>query len=371
MRDPRIEALASNLIQYSVALQPGERILLETVGLEPAFLRALIRQVYAAGGQPFVTIKDNEVLGALIEGTSQEHMEATAAYEAARMREMDAYIAVRAGNNANELSSVPGDRMQLYERYWREPVHMQIRVPQTRWCVLRYPNHAMAQLAEMSLEAFEDFFFEVCLLDYGHMSKAMVPLVKRMEAAREVRIVGPGTDLSFSIEGIGAVKCDGQRNIPDGEVYTAPVRDSVNGVITYNTPSTYSGYTFTNVRFRFEQGRIVEATANDTERINRILDTDEGARYIGEFSLGFNPAILHPMKDTLFDEKIAGSFHLTPGAAYKETDNGNRSAVHWDLVSIQRPEYGGGRIEFDGVVIRQDGRFVVPDLEGLNPENLA
>lgn len=370
MRDPRVERLAELLIDYSVALQPGEKILIEATGGDPAFLRALLRKVYAVGGVPFVTLKDPEVLAAYLEGATKEQLETVARYEAARMSEMDAYIGVRAGNNASELASVPPEKMRLRNQYWWEPVHARIRVPKTRWCVLRYPNHSMAQLAGMGTEAFEDFYFDVCLLDYARMSRAMDALVRRMNATDRVRITGPGTDLTFSIKGMPAVKCDGHLNIPDGEVFTAPVRDSVNGVITFNTPSEYMGFTFENVRLRFENGRIVEATANDTERINHILDTDEGARYVGEFALGFNPKILKPMKDTLFDEKIAGSFHLTPGNAYETADNGNRSAIHWDLVCIQRPEYGGGRIEFDGVVIREDGRFVTPDLLGLNPEHL-
>lgn len=370
MRDPRVEQLAALLIDYSVNLQPGERILIEAIGAEPAFVRTLLRKVYAVGGIPFVSLQDPEITAALLEGASREQLEQIAHYEAIRMADMDAYIGIRSGKNASEMASVPPEKMNLQNKYWFEPVHARIRVPNTKWCVLRYPNHSMAQLAGMGTEAFEDFYFSVCCLDYARMSEAMEPLVERMNRTEHVRIVGPGTDLSFSIKGIPAIKCDGHLNIPDGEVFTAPVRDSVEGVITMNTPSHYLGFTFENVRLRFEGGRIVEATANNNERLQEVLDTDEGARYIGEFALGFNPAILHPMRDTLFDEKIAGSFHLTPGNAYEVADNGNRSAVHWDLVCIQRPEYGGGRIEFDGEVIREDGRFVPKDLQGLNPENL-
>jgi aminopeptidase len=202
------------------------------------------------------------------------------------------------------------------------------------------------------------------------MSKAMDSLTTLLDRTDKVRIVGPGTDLSFSIKDIPSVKCCGLRNIPDGEVYSAPVRDSINGVITYNAPSVYQGTTFENVCFKFENGKIVEATSNNTERLNEILNTDEGARYIGEFAIGVNPYILKPMKDTLFDEKIAGSIHFTPGQAYKLADNGNKSAIHWDLVLIQRPDFGGGEIWFDDVLIRKDGIFVIEELEVLNPENL-
>ncbi|MFL6558809.1 MAG: aminopeptidase, partial [Bacillus sp. (in: firmicutes)] len=235
---------------------------------------------------------------------------------------------------------------------------------------LRYPTSSMAQLAKMSTEAFENFYFDVCNLDYGRMDQAMDSLKALMDRTDKVRITGPGTDLSFSIKDIPAIKCAGRLNIPDGEVYTAPVRDSVNGVVTYNTPSPYQGFTFENVKLTFRDGKIVEAESNDSSRINKIFDTDEGARYIGEFAIGVNPFILNPMQDILFDEKIAGSFHFTPGQCYDDAFNGNHSNIHWDMVNIQRPEYGGGEMYFDDVLIRKDGLFVIPELEVLNPDNL-
>jgi aminopeptidase len=226
----------------------------------------------------------------------------------------------------------------------------------------------MAQQARMSTEAFEQFYFDVATVDYAAMEQALLPLKERMARTDRIRIVGPGTDLRFSIKGIPVVGCSGERNIPDGETFTSPVLDSVEGRLSVNTASLYQGVVFERIVLEFEGGKIVSAEANHAERLNRILDADEGARRIGEFSLAFNPRILHPMMDTLFDEKIAGSFHFTPGQAYEEADNGNRSEIHWDLVTIQRPEYGGGEIYFDGELIRKDGRFVVPELAGLNPE---
>ncbi len=370
MRDPRVEELAQRLVTYSVELKPGERLLIELTGVEIPLAKALIRAAYQVGGSPFLTLKEPELLGELLRGASAEQLDLIARWEAERMRAMDAYIAIRAGRNASELRSVPAEKMALYQRHWWDPVHRQIRVPETRWCVLRYPNHAMAQLAEMSLEDFEDFYFRVCNLDYARMSAAMDALVARLQATDQVHIKGPGTDLRFSVKGIPAVKCAGKRNIPDGEVFTAPVRESVNGRITFNTPSYYQGTPFSDVYFEFTDGRITKASASNPARLQQILDTDEGARYVGEFSLGLNPYIEWPMKDTLFDEKIHGSFHFTPGSAYEEADNGNRSAIHWDLVCIQRPEYGGGEIYFDGELVRKDGRFVVPELAPLNPEHL-
>jgi aminopeptidase len=198
------------------------------------------------------------------------------------------------------------------------------------------------------------------------MAKDQRPLVARMEKAERIRIVSPGTDLTFSIQGIPIRPCYGQRNIPDGEVFTAPLRESANGTIRYNTPSRYQGTLFSDVCFRFKDGKIIEATANNTEKLNEVLDADEGARYLGEWAIGCNNRVRYPMLDTLFDEKIGGSFHLTPGQAYEDADNGNRSVVHWDLVLIQRADYGGGEIYFDDELIRKDGRFVPEDLEGLN-----
>jgi aminopeptidase len=195
-------------------------------------------------------------------------------------------------------------------------------------------------------------------------------LKKRMDQADKVHIKGKGTDLRFSIKKIGSVTCGGEYNIPDGEVFSAPVKDSVEGVVQYNCPTIYQGVSFDNIRLVFKKGKIVEATSNNTKRLNEILDTDPGARYIGEFAIGFNPHILNPMQDILFDEKIAGSFHFTPGKCYEMADNGNNSSVHWDMVCIQRPEYGGGEIIFDGEVIRKDGMFIPKDLQKLNPAYL-
>ncbi|MFT4414958.1 aminopeptidase [Fredinandcohnia humi] len=370
MKDPRIQTLAHNLINYSVRLQKGEKVLIENFGLQRELVIALVNEAYKAGGYPFVSLKDHQVDRALLIGAQEKQFEMKADFEANVMSKMDAYIGLRSGDNINEHADVPDDKMKIEGSTVGKKVHREIRVPKTKWVVLRYPNSSMAQLAKMSTEAFEDFYFDVCNLDYGKMSDAMDALVELMDKTDKVRITGKGTDLSFSIKGIKAIKCAGEMNIPDGEVYTAPVRESVNGTLTYNTPSPYQGFTFENVSLTFKDGKIVEATANDSERLNKILDTDEGARYIGEFAIGVNPYIQHPMQDILFDEKIDGSFHFTPGQCYDDAYNGNKSNIHWDMVNIQRPEYGGGEIYFDDVLIRKDGRFVIPELEALNPENL-
>ncbi len=368
MTDPRYKKLASLLVNYSTKLQKGDRVLLDMVDVPDEFVVELMRASRDAGATPLVEMRHTRVTREILRGSNEEHATLIRDLEMFRMKKVQAYIAIRGSANASESSDVPGQVMSLYSKINR-PV-LNYRVNKTRWCVLRWPSPSMAQGAGMSTEAFEDLYFNVCTMDYGRMAKAMIPLWKRMKSADRVHIKGPGTDIKFSIKGIGAKTCQGDRNIPDGEVYSCPVKNSINGQIQFNTPTLYAGTKFENVRLEFKDGKVVGATANNTARLNEILDTDAGSRYTGEFSLGFNPYILNPMCDILFDEKIAGSLHLTPGQAYEDCDNGNRSAVHWDMVLIQRPEWGGGEIWFDDVLIRKDGLFLPKDLQPLNPENL-
>lgn len=370
MQDPRIEKLAANLINYSCALKKGEKVLIEAKGIDYMLVNALIKETYAAGAYPFVELFDNRVTRELLMGESEELAKLRARYDAFRMAEMDAYVGVRGGENSLENSDVPERNLQIESEFYSHPVHHELRVKNTKWVILRFPNQGMAQQAGMSTEAFENFYFNVCNLDYSKMDRAMDALKARLDSADKVHIIAKDTDLTFSIKGIGSKKCSGEHNIPDGEIYTAPVRDSVNGVITYNAPSIQNGFKYENVSLTFKDGKIVHATGNAPEKINAVFDTDEGARYVGEFALGVNPYIVKPMGDILFDEKIAGSIHFTPGCCYDDCYNGNISAVHWDLVQIQTPEYGGGEIYLDGELIRKDGRFLPRDLECLNPENL-
>jgi aminopeptidase len=366
MNDPRFQELARQLVGYSTQLKKGEKILLDLSETPDAFGIALIREVRRRKAIPVVRQQSAAITRELAMGATEEQYELIAKNLLAEMKGMDAYIAVRGSHNIAELSDVPATKMDLTMKHLRKVLDH--RVNDTKWCVLRWPHPAMAQQAGMSTEAFEDFYFRVCLLDYKSLLPAMKALKRLMEKTKTVRLSGPGTDLSFSIEDIPAVVCGGNYNIPDGEVFTAPVRDSVEGLVSYNAPSVYRGIPFDGVRFEFSQGKITKATAagGKTKALNKILNSDEGARFIGEFALGFNPEIKAPMRDILFDEKIAGSFHFTPGQAYEDADNGNRSQVHWDLVNIQRKDYGGGEVLFDDKVIRKDGRFLPKSLEKLN-----
>lgn len=367
--DSRIKKLSSVLVNYSVKVQPGEKVLIHYIGDEvrPLILR-LIEDVYKAGGYPYVECADDKIKRAILLGATKEQLEFQYNHDLDFMKQMDCYIAVRGSDNVTELSDLPSWR--IVQDNIASSELLDYRVEHTKWVVLRYPNDAMAQLARMSTEAFEDFYFDVCTLDYAKMDKAMDALKKRMDAADQVHLVGPNLDLTFSIKGLPSIKCSGNMNIPDGEIYTAPVRESMNGHITYNTKSQEHGFVYENIHFDIKDGKIINATANDTEKITELLDSDEGARYFGEFAIGVNPYVMTPMLDTLFDEKICGSFHLTPGRCYDDCDNGNKSSIHWDLVYIQRAEYGGGEMYFDGELIRKDGLFVPEDLQCLNPENL-
>lgn len=370
MSDPRIHKLADVLVNYSCRVTPGDKVWIDLRGIPSALGEALIDKVFSAGGLPYVQVIDNRLQRALMRGYTKEQLDWLAQEDAQRMGQCQAYIGVRGGDNAFELSDVPSQQNDLFNKTYGKQVHELQRVRKTRWVVLRYPTPGMAQLAGMSTPAFEDYYFDVCTMDYQKMDRAMDALIERMQRTDRVRITGQGTDLRFSIKGQNIIKCAGQLNIPDGEVFTAPIRDSVEGTLRYNTPSLYQGLTHENIAFTFEKGKIVKATGSREALLNEILDSDEGARYIGEFAIGVNPYITTPMKDTLFDEKIAGSFHFTPGQCYEEADNGNHSAIHWDLVMIQTPEYGGGDMYFDDELIRRDGLFVPEYLHGLNPDAL-
>ncbi len=372
MLDPRVTRLAELLTTHSTSLGPSDRVLIHAFDIPEEAVAEIVRVAQETGAQVVTRLESNLVRRQLMLGMTEPNAITIAEAEKFEMERMTAYIAIRGSENSTEHSDVPGDKLSLWQRLYAVPVVFETRVAKTKWVVLRWPNGSMAQQASMSTPAFEKFYFDVCTMDYAKMSRAVEPLKDLMDKTDQVHLVGPGTDLRFSIKGIGAVPCVGDRNIPDGECFSCPVKESVEGAVQYNTTSLYQGTEFKNVRYEVAKGRIVEAAAGDqSDKLNEILDTDEGSRFFGEWSLGFNPYVMHPMLDTLFDEKIAGSFHLTPGNAYEGPGgNGNKSAVHWDKVVIQRPEYGGGEVWFDGKLIRKDGVFVVPELKGLNPENL-
>ncbi len=373
MLDPRITKLAELITGHSTHLSSNDKVLIHAFDIPHEAVAEIVRVAQNRGAQVITRLESSVVKRQMMLGMSEANAKTISDTEKFEMEQMTAYIALRGGSNYAELSDVSSDKMAMWQKIYGVPVVNETRVAKTKWVVMRWPSPSMAQQANMSTSAFENFYFDVCTMDYSKMKAACDPLEELMNSTDKVRLTGPGTDLTFSIKNVLSKPCVGHRNIPDGECFSAPVRESANGEVTYNTVSLYQGTEFNNVHYKIKNGKIIEATAGEnTHKINEILDTDEGARYFGEWSLGFNPFILHPMKDTLFDEKIAGSFHLTPGNAYEGAGgNGNKSAIHWDKVVIQRPEYGGGEVWFDDILIRKDGTFLLPQLEGLNPKNLG
>ena len=364
MSDPRDERLARTLVRYSLDVQPGERVLLDFRGGSTLpLLRETVSEVARAGGVPFPLLGDDSVSVRFLREASEDQVRSFGGIHDVLMRQMQCYVRVNGTDNPFDVADLSDETLRWEREHYMKPVHLEYRVKNTKWVVLRYPCHSMAQQARMSRESFEKLYYDVCTLDWERFSRAMDPLKSLMERTDVVRLTARDTDVTFSIRGIGVEKCDGARNLPDGEVFTAPVRDSVNGVITYNAGSLYSGTSWDWIRLRFERGRIVDIEAsNDVEKLRKIFATDDGAAYMGEFSFGLNPRLHRAIKDTLFDEKIYGSFHTALGQCYETAENGNRSAIHWDLVCIQTPEYGGGSVWFDGELVRRNGEWIHPEL---------
>lgn len=370
--NPRAAKLADIAVNYSTKVKLGDIVFIHARGFDTRDLaEAILVETVKAGGVPYLHFDEDRALRRLLRQADETILKKMGEFLLLEMKQAQVYIGIRGTDNVFELSDVPKEKLAWYDKYIVGPVHIEQRCKHTRWVVMRYPNAAMCQLAQQSTEAFEEFYYDVCCLDYSKMKEAVQPLVELMNRTDQVRIVAPETDLRFSIKDIPAIHCSGEMNIPDGECFTAPVRDSVNGTIRFNTPSVHEGIQYDYAKLTFEKGKAVGIeSGSNTDRLVSVLTADEGSSYFGEFSLGYNPYILTPMKDTLFDEKIAGSLHMALGACYDEAPNGNKSTLHWDMVLIQRPEYGGGEVYFDDVLIRKDGLFVLPELEGLNPDRL-
>lgn len=370
--DPRIEQLAEVLLRHSLALEKGDIFQLNASLAARPLAAAICRLASVMGVFPVIRWQDEEInrlaydLLSPDQPETRRFLEAGSRWEMVRWQDMAANLSLRAPDNDQENSSVPREKLQLAARAG-EKVNRLI-IDRRRWALFCWPTPAQAQKAGMSTAEYFDFVLNVSLVDYNALHEAEKALAARMETADQVRILAPGTDLTFSIRGIPAVCCYGRRNVPDGEVYTAPVRNSIEGRVAYNVPTTHWGKTYRSIWLEFSRGRIIKAGCDgDAGTLEEILDTDEGARYIGEFSFGVNPRIARPTGSILFDEKMTGSLHLTPGNAYARADNGNKSLLHWDLILDQRAAAGGGEIWFDGVLIRKDGLFIPSDLRGLNP----
>lgn len=362
----KLKELASLIVNYSIRVEKDERVLITTQSLETReFVSYLIEEIYRNGGVPCLKIND-PILGArLAEKNNEGRIELLKKIQENEVELFDSFINIRYATNDYENKNVSGEMSKKLSQALLPS--SDVRVNQRKWVLLNYPSLLDSYKAKMTSTEFMEFALRVMTVNYKSMSELIKPLKKLMDKTDKVRIVSPGTDITFSIKGMGSIPCVGEMNIPDGELYSAPVKNSVNGTITYNTPSPYQGRVYNHVSLEFKDGKIINATCDDdNEKLNEIFNTDEGARYVGEFSLGFNPEILYPMGDILYDEKILGSIHFTPGQAYKDCYNGNDSGIHWDMVLIQRKDYGGGEIYFDDVLIRKDGMFVLEELKPLN-----
>lgn len=357
--------LAKKILEFSCELEKGQNVMLQLVGLNGiGLLRALVEHARSMGAHPFVQIEDTEIQRMIVETGDKEFWKRqTELDQLPLMKEMDAFVGIRAALNIYEQSEVSKEANKIHADYFVDPVHFKERVNNTNWVVLRYPSEAFAMNAKMPTQKFREFYYNACLLDYTELAEAMKPLQNRLEQTEMIHLKGEGTDIEFSVKGQTWIPCFGKRNIPDGELFSSPILSSVNGYISY-APSVYQGKPFEFVKLEVKDGVVVDFDSSNNEQLEEILDTDEGARRFGEFSFGLNPVIDKPMYDILFDEKIYGSNHLTLGNDYEIAPNGNESNIHWDLVCI------GADVYLDGEKIREGRTFVADDLTGLNPETL-
>ncbi len=366
--DIRLKKLSETIVNHSVKIKKNDRVLIQYQPQAKPLVKELIQAIKEKEGIPFIKITDPEINALILENAKENRIKEQVIRSKFEVDNYDVFITITYTTNDYETLNVSKEYKKKQGIALTEI--NDTRINKRRWIILNYPSNLDAYKAKMTTEDYYNYAIDVMNYDYEKMEKDIKPLKELMEKTDNVRIVGPGTDISFSIKGMKAIPCCGTANIPDGECYTAPIKDSVNGKITYNTPSPYQGNTFENISLTFENGKIIKAESEQNqEKLNEIFDSDEGARYIGEFSFGFNPLIKEPMGDILFDEKIMGSIHFTPGQAYADADNGNKSIIHWDLVLIQRPEYGGGEVYFDHTLIRKDGKFVLDSLKQLNGKN--
>lgn len=365
MKD-KISILAKTIVDHSIKVERDENVKITCETMEPMpLVKELVKLINERGANVDVEFFDPSLKALINKDTSDKKIKLLKEIEEFSVNKFDSFIRIFCNQGDYIDSIVPDEITKKIGEALKE--YRDIRVNERKWVLLNYPSKVDSQKAKMSYDEFYDFSFDAMCYDYDKMSNDLKPLKELMEKTDKVRITAPYTDITFSIKNIPVIPCTGEANIPDGECYTAPVKNSVNGVIKYNTPSPYRGSVFTGVTLKFKDGKIVEATCNeDNKALNEIFDTDEGARYVGEFSIGTNPMIRYPMGDILFDEKIIGSIHFTPGSSYKDAYNGNSSAVHWDMVLIQREDFGGGNIYFDDVLIRENGIFVIDELKHLN-----
>ena len=367
MRDPRLSNLAKILVNYSTKVGEGDTCVIEGSAAGEPLIAAVYEEVLAAGGHPVVSMGFEGQQAAYFGGASDAQLEWVSPLSEWAANEADCRIAVGADTNTRALSGVEPQRQtkrQAATRHLMETSMKRAAEGSYRWVYTLFPTNAYASDAEMSLADFEDFYFGACLADDGdplgawkRASEECHRLADWIDGHEEVHVIAPGTDIRLGIAGRKFIPCDGEHNMPDGEFFTGPIEDSVEGEVTFHLPAMIGGREVTGVRFKFEAGKIVDASAaRNEDYLIKLLDTDEGSRRLGELGIGTNYGIDRGTRDVLLDEKIGGTVHMAVGASYPESGGTNESAVHTDLVCDLRR---GGRIEVDGELFQEDGEFKV------------
>jgi len=373
MEFDRLDVLAERMANYSLKMKRGERCLIAAGHSAMPLVKAFAEACVQAGAIPITYFMDEEITRLFLVSLPQDDdkilTEAIGTYVNPLHLMMDgveSVVIIRSKETDTPYAGATGKTLMAYQQQFGRLFHRFTN--EKKWIVLDWPTILQAEKAGMTYAEFYKFVMDISLVDYAAMYTAALPAKAILDAADRVQIKGPGTDLRFSKKGINTIIGAAANSYPDGELYTAPVRDSVEGYVTFTVPSIYMGQTFEGIHLEFKKGQIIKATCQkgSEEALNAIFKTDEGASYIGEFALGINPNVCQPMNDIHYDEKIAGSFHFTPGNCYNDAYNGNRSAIHWDQVCMQDLAHGGGEIWLDGQLLRKDGVFVMEGFRALN-----
>lgn len=369
MPDPRIVTVAETLVNYSAEIQPGDLVAISGTTETVPLIQTLYQKALEADGFPTVFAGVPGLSGLLYEFGSDEQITFISPVQELVVNEFDVTITIRGAVNTKALSNVDPAQQAKREAAHGKIIEVLMQRGAERdlkWVATQFPTNAYAQDAEMSLREYEDFVYTACLVDepdpvtaWQELAEQQARLIEYLRDKDQVRIVSEDTDLTLSIKDRTFVNSDGKNNFPDGEIFTGPVEDSVNGVVTFDFPAIMAGREVEGVRLRFEDGGVVEASARKNEAfLKEMLQTDEGAPYLGEFAFGTNYKIQRFTKDTLFDEKIGGTVHMALGAGYPETGSQNESAIHWDMIcDIRR----GGEVYVDGELFQKDGQFIIGD----------
>ncbi|MBI5971334.1 MAG: aminopeptidase [Deltaproteobacteria bacterium] len=356
MSDPRVEKLAKILVRHSARVKKGDRVLISASSeLAKPLVLEVYKEVMKAGAHPTASIAFEETSNIFYDYANDDQIRNFPKTKLFEAKNIDCAITIRAASNKKALSNVDPKRIAARSKVIR-PIS-EVIVNETRWVLCNFPTNALAQEADMSLEEYERFLYNATNIDWMAVRRKEEKLKNAMDRAKEIHIVGKDTDLKISIKGRKAIPCCGERNMPDGEVFLSPVEDSAEGHIFYEMPAIYQGREVTGIRLRFSKGRVVDAVADKNEKfLITMLDTDKGARYLGEVGIGVNYGIQKFSKDILFDEKIGGTVHLAVGRSYEEAGGKNVSAIHWDMIKDLRK---GGAILLDGRTIQKNGKFLI------------